>query len=847
MNFKEEILKSKIVSFISVILFFLTPLIFFTNLTRNPYFFQITILNVFVSIFVIYFILIFIRKGYLFLPSNPSIKIYLLMLFVFLISSINSYFSHLDFYRPSIISEFRRVWFFTLLNSFIPFLIAHYINYDENEKFPFSLWFIFLWGVGWFLFPYLKSEQNFFDAYSFFLWIISIIYLTKKSNLSLSLVLNLFMLSGFYASVYGIMQYFGIEIIWSKLLNPYGGRPVSTFGNPNFISSYVLMLFPISFFYFLKSSDKKSKLVYFIYLLSYLGMIFASMTRSSFIGLFSEIIILFLFKDFRDFLKKNIKISKRFLITFIFIFLLWPDQNLKPFSFGVIERVYEGIEKSVKNIGIKVDKKNVYPSYHQRLLIWKSGIEMFIENPILGNGWGSFELFYPFYQANFLREYEAMRNLRTHANNAHNEIIEILSQTGILGFGIWVMFIFMIYYHSAKFIKLQEDIYKKIIVIVFLSSIGGMLVDNLMNVSIHFATPAFLFYFITGILVSIIYDKYLLIEIKKIMKYIMLLIVFIFIFIIYFWYLQFMREVYYFEGFKLVRKGNIALAINSLEKAYSYNNREVNCNYELANAYARIDEYEKAIYMYSEALKANAGYDEIYFNLGVIQKKKGLYNEAANNLRTSIWINPLNEKAYYAFFEVSDKNNLKDLDEISNVINDGIKIHKYNSYLLNIMGYIEEKKGNILLSSEYYKKAVENDPLNKIYLDNYLRTSPKNRDFMIIDFVNLYKMMNSGVYDLGLAKGEIDKLEKYFSKNLRFLYLKARYFYDIKNYSESEKILKDIIYEDSSFYSAKYALGIIYEVTNRPKEAILIYEDLVSSGFVSDELVKRIDKLKLMK
>ena len=847
MNFENDFLSSKFFSFIFVVLFFLTPLIFFTNFTRNPYFFQITLLNIFLSVFIIYLIITFIRKKNIFLPLNSAIIIYLLMLFVFFVSSLNSYLSHKEFFRPSIINEFRRVWLFTIINSFLPFFIAHYIKYDESKDFPYSVWFVFLWGVGWLFFPYLKSEDIFFDGYGFFLWIVSIYYLTRKTEFNLSSVLNLFMLSGFYASVYGIMQYFGIEIIWSKVLNPYGRRPVTTFGNPNFVSSYVLMLFPVSVFYFLKALDKRSRFIYFIFAISYLGMIFASMTRSTFIGLFSEIVILLFFKDFRDFVKKNIKVSKKFILTFIFIFLLWPDQNLKPFSFGVISRIYEGINKSIKNMGLNIDKKDVYSSYHQRLLIWRSGIDMFLEEPIIGKGWGSFELFYPFYQGRLLREYESIRNLRTHANNAHNELIEILSQTGIIGFGVWLMFFLTLYYNSYRFIKFSQDNYKKISVIVFLSSICGMIFDNMMNVSIHFATPGLLFYLLIGILSSIVYDKYFLIGIKKIIKVFLLLILFIFIYVIYFWYLQLMREVYYFKGFKLVRKGELNSAIKSLEKAYKFNNREVNCNYELANSYARIDEYEKAIYMYKEALNSNAGYDEIYFNLGVIEKKVGLYEEALNNFKTSLWINPLNEKTYYAFFEVMEKKGYDDINDVKKIILDGVRVHKYNSYIINIMGYIEEKEGNKLNASIYYRKAVENDPSNKIYFENYLRTVNPNIDSNIVDFVNLYKNIISNSYDTVKTQKEFDRLEKSFKDNLRFQYLKAKYFFDIKRYSEAEEILRNIIDKDPMFYQAKYALGIVYEVIDKKNDALTIYEDLLLSGFNSNDLVKRVEKLKLMK
>src|SRR6185295_15420551 len=80
----------------------------------------------------------------------------------------------------------------------------------------------------------------------------------------------------------------------------------------------------------------------------------------------------------------------------------------------------------------------VYAPWHQRLLIWACAWQMGLENPFTGNGWGLFELFYPFYQGPLLLSVDLFRVLRTHANNAHNEVLEVFSQTGLLGLGVFV-------------------------------------------------------------------------------------------------------------------------------------------------------------------------------------------------------------------------------------------------------------------------------------------------------------------------------------------------------------------------------------------------------------------------
>ncbi|UPT75909.1 MAG: hypothetical protein M0D55_09705 [Elusimicrobiota bacterium] len=63
--------------------------------------------------------------------------------------------------------------------------------------------------------------------------------------------LHLAFAAGFLASLYGVAQYFNKEIVWPVVLNPYGGRAVSTFGNPNFLSTYNAALMPSALALFL--------------------------------------------------------------------------------------------------------------------------------------------------------------------------------------------------------------------------------------------------------------------------------------------------------------------------------------------------------------------------------------------------------------------------------------------------------------------------------------------------------------------------------------------------------------------------------------------------------------------
>ena len=113
---------------------------------------------------------------------------------------------------------------------------------------------------------------------------------------------------------------------------------------------------------------------------------------------------------------------------------------------------------STSSLSLSVAPKKVYSSFHQRLLIWTSAWQMGLENPLLGNGWGQFELFYPFYQGRLMIAFPPVRELRTHANNAHNEILDQWSQAGLLGLGAYLWFFF---HPGRRFLLLLQTLKRR--------------------------------------------------------------------------------------------------------------------------------------------------------------------------------------------------------------------------------------------------------------------------------------------------------------------------------------------------------------------------------------------------
>ncbi len=829
-----------------VIAVFVSPLIFFTDLTRNPYIFQITLLS----------ISLVLLMGMSILKNNGELKgvkligLFLLFCLSFMMSSVFSFFSHPKFFRASMYSEFVRVWLFTFVNVLIPFFLASQQDFSrqDDDAHPKKwLFLFFFWGALWFFFQFLKTENisgsvfgSFFDFYGFLLWVLG--FWLAFSNLKgggVNSLLHMAMAVCLISSAYGVMQYMGIEFIWAKLLTPYGRRAVSTFGNPNFASSYAVMIIPIAIYYLSIASERIARIFYSMVLIFAFAMIFASMTRSSVIGVIVALAFVFSFSQYRKKILSN-RVFKTIALILIFVFLLWPDENMKPASLGVAKRFYDGAMATVSKFSLNVKKDEIYPSFHQRLLIWTCGLKMFEERPILGKGWGSFELFYPYYQGPILLSYPNLRDLRTHANNAHNEIIEIISQSGLIGFSLYLLFFLSFFKTFWHFIKSAGENEKKMAIALFASLIG-MLADNMLNVTLHFAQPAFLFWWIAGSLNALISsDSKFNWKVLKPFSFI------IFAFLIvsgFYYYSQLMREIYYFRGFKEMRKNLYVETIRDLEKAYSYAKREVNTNYELANAYTRIGDYKKAEKYYVESLKANAGYDEIFFNLAVVQAKIGDFSKAESNFKTSLLINPLNKTAYQGLVDIFMKDPGKNAEQALDVLNIGIKLFPYEPAFYGMAGYFALANKDEKTALSYYAAAIEKDPMQPSFY-NYLKSRESKLDekgkkalFLAEKCREIETLLKS---DPQKALKESEKAFAY-SGNYFLKYLEAKTYFSIGNLDKAESLLLEVTKLRHEFPDALYGLASVYERKGEIKKQIRALNILLS---VDPKNMRAVEKLK---
>lgn len=447
---------------------------------------------------------------------------------------------------------------------------------------------------------------------------------------------------GGISATYGVLQYFGYDPVWGGTINPFAGRPVSTYGNPNFLSSTLVLLLPLVLHYFLTARNSMMALGWGGLLFIYLGALISTMTRSSWIG---AGVALSLYVAWN---RKTVRREwKKVLLSgggMMGILVGWPVSRMG--STDPLSRLVD-LWKGVTG-------EMVYGPWHQRLLIWRSAWDMWTEAPWRGKGWGLFEIFFPYYQGRLV-VLDLFQPFRTHANNAHQLLLEIGSQTGLIGLGLFFWLVVVAFTAHQKSCA-PEPRHQRTLAVSLFAGMVGMAADNIFgNVSLFFAVPGFLFFWVLGQWAAFHGRIQIAHPPALSRKLAATSLIVLCAFGINALFRGFLAEAAFFKGSTSLADNNDRAKEEHLLLSRKWKRFDVHTAFELGNLYSRRMEKartqgfqeeartnaEKAVNAYTDALRSNPGYNELFESRAMALKVLHRETESEGDLRMALLINPL--------------------------------------------------------------------------------------------------------------------------------------------------------------------------------------------------------------
>jgi len=560
------------------------------------------------------------------------------------------------------------------------------------------------------------SQKDFTIFLSYFLLYFLVINNIRNKN-SFNLCLLIFFITASLISLYLLLQYYGLDPFLSDIQ-----QLTSTLGNQNYVASYLALIFPIAFSFFLIETKKINKILFEVVLLiNYTGIIICH-TRAIWIALFFSL-LLFGFSLSHYKINKILKDNKKWLIILFSLFLLITliystDNPLNRSSITAAERAISTFDMQGSSL-------------RSRLLIWQSTINMIKDRPLFGSGLGTFPLYYLNYQADFLQKNPNYSNFAGKAGEAHNEYLQIWAETGITGLLVFILIIVIFYRTNLNLIKKIETINGKIIVISLLSGITVTLIHSIFSFPFHIPAVGSAFWFIIGLAIAsenIFVKKekddgkincheinlnfpknknyYKVIKIPLIITVVILMILMINVIII----KPYRAELHLYQGRKWLIDKNYKNALPVISYAQELDPHNGRILHALGATYYNLNEYYQAIYYLQEAKKYMIDVNTFYI-LGLNYSKLNMFKEAEEEFQQAIYLNPKFTEVHHClgllYFQQGDYNGA--IEQWNKILE--IEPNFSNKYIvLNNLGIVYQKKEMPDEALEYFSQALQLAP-----------------------------------------------------------------------------------------------------------------------------------------
>ena len=308
----------------------------------------------------------------------------------------------------------------------------------DNKFFKFFLFF--------FIYLVLNSFIKFFDINSFRvsfsyirfgLYVLAVIYFLDKNKRLINWLFYCFLFCFILLIIDGYFQYFFKENLTGYSLG--SERRISSFFYDEYVlGSYLSRLLPIFLGLSLIIFEKNEKYLILIFILFILiqTLIFLTGERASFFfSLLSTLFLILMMQKFR-LARLLALILPIIMVFFISIF----DDTAK-------KRI---IDETISQMGIYGDKKHIFSEHHESH--YRSAYLMFSENKIFGIGVRNFR--------NFCGEKRFQTSNKSCSTHPHNTYIQLLSETGLIGFSFGILFFLYFSYicfHHIKRSLLNKD------------------------------------------------------------------------------------------------------------------------------------------------------------------------------------------------------------------------------------------------------------------------------------------------------------------------------------------------------------------------------------------------------
>jgi len=271
---------------------------------------------------------------------------------------------------------------------------------------------------------------------------------------------------GFVFSVFGILQHltFNGEIYWFRELR-YGGIPFGPYVNRNHFAGFAELIFPLALVPLVLGRVRRERLaVVGLFAVMPIAALFLSASRGGIVSFCVQFALLtFLLLRRRGLGKHLLTVSAVLLAAVLIISWLGVGQILQRFS-------------SMQSLEVTSGK---------RAAMRRGSLHIFLDHPLAGTGLGTLQIVYP--------HYETLYDGKI-VNHSHNDYLEALAETGVLGGFCCAWFLVVLLRKSILRFRENDFSFARALQLSGAVACAGLLVHALVDFNFHIPSNLWLFF-----------------------------------------------------------------------------------------------------------------------------------------------------------------------------------------------------------------------------------------------------------------------------------------------------------------------------------------------------------------
>jgi len=271
---------------------------------------------------------------------------------------------------------------------------------------------------------------------------------------------------GFFVSIFGILQYltFNGKLYWVRTMRN-GGIPFGPYVNRNHFAGFAELIIPMALVPLVLGKVRRERLfLVALFALVPIVALFLSASRGGIISFAVQMVILFLLLLIRRIPSRHV-LAGGVLVLCAVMAVSWIGVQALLQRFSAIQAMEV---TGSKRAAMRGDA-------------WR----IFLDRPLLGTGLGTFEMVFP--------PYDSLYDGRI-VNHAHNDYVEALAETGVVGGLCCVWFLGVVLLLFLKGLAEPGSSFGSMLNLSGLIACIGILVHSLVDFNLHIPGNALLFF-----------------------------------------------------------------------------------------------------------------------------------------------------------------------------------------------------------------------------------------------------------------------------------------------------------------------------------------------------------------